>query len=151
MSEIQGNARVTVEEINAKRCLITRKHLLPHHRRRDHFQHSAQAVVTAKASFIERRSRDGLPVIARSVVRERLRQARQSRVVLVVLTAKFVDHQIKRRDDEDPAKQERNKEALVSQEGGDSAESQGFRKSQAESGEYTREAGHSPSSRRFGH
>src|ERR1051325_2922158 len=65
-------------------------------RREYQLQYAADSVVAAEAAFVERRARDGLPIIA-LVARLGLRQTGQSRGVLPVVPAELVKDQIERR------------------------------------------------------
>src|SRR6188474_3057307 len=65
-----------------------------------HFENAAKSVVAAEAALVERRARNRRPTISRSV-RRWLRQARERGVVLAIVAAHFVNHEIKRWYDKD--------------------------------------------------
>ena len=58
-----------------------------------HLNHTADAVIASQAAFVEGCSRDRLPVVA-GMVRLRLRQTGQRRIVLAVVAAHFINHQV---------------------------------------------------------
>ena len=70
------------------------------HRRAHHLQHAVNAIVPCPAAFDERRALNRLPVIARGA-RFGLRHVRERRIVLPVVAAHFVNHQVQRRHDEE--------------------------------------------------
>src|SRR6185295_1008942 len=90
-------AHVSRSGTNCKPALATA--LIPD-RGRNHFEHSPQAIVSTHAPFVEWSPRDRLPVVTGTVVRKSLRQTGECRVILPVLAAQFINHQVERRHDE---------------------------------------------------
>jgi hypothetical protein len=63
-----------------------------HHCRANHLQHAPNAIVPTAAAFLERRTRNRLPVVAITIGLG-LRQSRQRWIILPVVAAHFVNDQ----------------------------------------------------------
>src|SRR5436189_6316123 len=63
------------------------------YRRANHLQHATNAIVPGATAFNERRALNRLPIVAR-VAWLGLRDVREARIVLPVVAAHFVNHQV---------------------------------------------------------
>jgi hypothetical protein len=71
-----------------------------HHHRTNHLQHPPNAVISSTTAFNERRPLNRFPIIA-LVIRLGLRHVGERWIVLAVVAAHFVNHQVERRHDDE--------------------------------------------------
>jgi hypothetical protein len=80
----------------AGRCTASQStdfRLIRRHRRTHHLQHPPNPIIAATAAFNKRRALDWLPIIARAP-RLRLWHIRKRRIILTVVAAHLVNHQV---------------------------------------------------------